>query len=95
MVAPLTPKVKRKSEALAEAPPTMVSRLEEDAGLKKWPKSRLYYVNGILETKVNDVSTAAKAPAPRTNPIEIFLFFSSEMADCRDLATYRGAAVQK
>ena len=31
MVAPLTPKSTRKAEALARAPPTIVSRREEDA----------------------------------------------------------------
>jgi hypothetical protein len=36
--------------------------------LKKWPKPWLSCANGILETKANDGSTAAKAPAPRTNP---------------------------
>ena len=35
MAAPLTPKPKRKAEALAKAPPTIASRLEEDAALKK------------------------------------------------------------
>jgi hypothetical protein len=34
MVAPLTPKLKRKGESLAKAPPTTASRLEEDAALK-------------------------------------------------------------
>ena len=61
MVAPLTPKPKRKDEVLAKAPLTIVSRLEEDAALKKWPKPRLCCANGILETKANDGSTAAKA----------------------------------
>jgi hypothetical protein len=41
MVTPLTPKPKRKAESPAKAPPTIVSRLEEDAVLKKWPKPRL------------------------------------------------------
>ena len=68
MVAPLTPKPKRKAEALANAPPTIASRLEEDAALKKWPKPRLCCTNDIPETKANDGSTAAKAPDPRTNP---------------------------
>jgi hypothetical protein len=68
MVPPLTPTSTRKAEALTRAPPTIVSRREEDAALKKWPKPRLCSANGILETKANDGSTAAKAPAPRTNP---------------------------
>jgi hypothetical protein len=68
MVAPLTPKPTRKTEALAKAPPTIASRREEDVALKKWPKPWLCCANGILETKANDGSTAAKAPAPRTNP---------------------------
>ena len=68
MVAPLTPKPTRKAEALAKAPPTIASRREEDVALKKWPKPWLCCANGILETKANDGSTAAKAPAPRTNP---------------------------
>jgi hypothetical protein len=60
MVAPLTPKPTRKAEALAKAPPTITSRREEDIELKKWPKSCLCCANGILETKANDGSTAAK-----------------------------------
>jgi hypothetical protein len=54
MVDPLTPKPKRKAEALAKASPTIASRLEEDAALKKWPKPRLCCANVILETKGND-----------------------------------------
>jgi hypothetical protein len=69
MVAPLTVKPKRKTETLAKAPPTIVSRLEEDDALKKWPKPRLGCANGILETKANDGRTAAKATAPRTTQI--------------------------
>jgi hypothetical protein len=38
MTAPPTPKPKRKAEDLAKAPPTIASRLKEDAALKKWPK---------------------------------------------------------
>jgi hypothetical protein len=38
MVAPLTPKSTRKSETLVKAPPTIVSRHEEDVVLKKWSK---------------------------------------------------------
>jgi hypothetical protein len=34
MVAPLTPKPTRKTEALARAPPTIASSREEDAALK-------------------------------------------------------------
>jgi hypothetical protein len=68
MVVPLTPKPKRKAEALAKVPPTIASRLEEDTALKKWSKPRLYCANGILETKTNDGSTAGQDPVPRTNP---------------------------
>ncbi len=68
IVSPLTPKPTRKTLALTKAPTTIVSRREEDVALKKWPKSWLSCANGILETKGNDGSTAAKAPAPRTNP---------------------------
>jgi hypothetical protein len=56
------------AEALAKAPPTIASRREEDVALKKWPKPWLCCAKGILETKANDGSTAAKAPAPRANP---------------------------
>ena len=51
MVAPLTPKSTRKAETLANAPPTIVSSLEEDAALKEVTLSRYRCVNGILETK--------------------------------------------
>jgi hypothetical protein len=68
MTTPTTPKPTRKAETLVRAPPTVVSRCEEDVALKKWPKPWLCCANGILETKANDGSTAAKAPAPRTNP---------------------------
>jgi len=68
MVVPLTPKTTRKSEALAKAPPTIASSLEEDAALKEVTLSRYRYANGILETKPKDGNTAAKAPAPCTNP---------------------------
>ena len=64
MVAPLTPKPTRKTESLVKVPSTMASRHEENVTLKKWPKSWLSYANGILESKANDGSTAAKAPAP-------------------------------
>ena len=40
MVDPLTPKPKRKAEALTRAPPTIASSREEDAALKKWPNPR-------------------------------------------------------
>jgi hypothetical protein len=68
MVDPLTPKPTRKAKTLAKATPTIASRREEDAALKKWPKPRLCSANGIPETKVNDGSTVAKDPVPRTNP---------------------------
>ena len=68
MAAPLTPKPTRKAEALARAPPTIASRREEDAALRKWPKPRYRCASCILETKAQVGSTAAKAPAPRTNP---------------------------
>ncbi len=68
MVSPLTPTPTRKAEVLDKAPPTIVSRREEDVVLKKWPKSWLWWANDILETKANDGSTVEKAPDPRTNP---------------------------
>ena len=68
MVAPLTPKPTRKAEALARAPPTIASRREEDAALKEVALPRYRFANCILETKTKVGSTAAKAPAPRTNP---------------------------
>jgi hypothetical protein len=40
MVAPLTPKPTRKVETLARAPPTIASRLEEDAGIKRTKRTR-------------------------------------------------------
>ena len=40
MVAPLTPKPKRKAEALTRAPPTIVWSREEDAAMRKRPKPR-------------------------------------------------------
>jgi hypothetical protein len=51
MVAQLTPKPTRKTEVLTKAPPTIVSRREEDVVLKNWPKPWLYCANNILETK--------------------------------------------
>ncbi len=68
MTTPLTPKPTRKAETLAKAPPTIVSRRKEDAGLKEVAKAWLCCANDIFETKTKDGSTAAKAPAPRTNP---------------------------
>jgi hypothetical protein len=68
MVAPLTPKPTRKAETLAKAPPTIASRREEDAPLKEVALTRYRCANDILETRTKDGSTAAKAPAPRTNP---------------------------
>jgi hypothetical protein len=59
MIAPQIPKSKRKVEALDKALPTIASRLEEDAALKKWPKPRLCCANGIL-TKENDGSTRSE-----------------------------------
>jgi ribosomal protein S20 len=68
MAAPLTPKPTRKVEALAKAPPTIASRRKEDVTLKEVAKPRLCCANDIFETKTKDGNTAAKAPAPRTNP---------------------------
>jgi hypothetical protein len=68
MTARPTPKPTRKAEALSRAPPTIASRREENAALKKWPKPRQCCANGILESKANDGSTSVKTPAPRTNP---------------------------
>ncbi len=39
IVAPLTPKPTRKTQALAKEPSTIVSRREEDVAVKKWPKA--------------------------------------------------------
>jgi hypothetical protein len=52
MVAPLTPKPTRKGKALVKAPPTIASRREEDAVLKKWAKPRLCCANGIPKKKL-------------------------------------------
>jgi hypothetical protein len=68
MVAPLTPNPTRKAETLVRVPPTIVASREEDAALKEVALPRYRHVNCILETKTNVGSTAAKAPAPRTNP---------------------------
>jgi hypothetical protein len=54
---PLTPKPTRKTEALAQAPPTIVSRHKEDVALKEVAKPRLCCVNGLFETKSKDGST--------------------------------------
>jgi hypothetical protein len=67
MTAPLTPKPTRKVEVLVKAPATITSRRKEDTAMKEVAKPRLC-ANGIFETKTKDGSTAAKAPAPRTNP---------------------------
>jgi hypothetical protein len=48
--------------------PTIVSRLEEDVTLRKWSFPRYCCASCILETKTKVGSTAAKAPALRTNP---------------------------
>jgi hypothetical protein len=68
MTAPPTPKPTRKAETLDKAPPTIASRREQDAPLKEVALTRYRRANGILETRTKDGSTAAKAPAPRTNP---------------------------
>ena len=68
MVAPLTPKPTRKTEALAKVPPTITSSHEEDAALKEVSFPSYRYANGILETKAKDENTGVKAPDPRTNP---------------------------
>jgi len=58
MVAPLTPKPTRKTEALTKAPPTIASIREKNAALKEVAKPRLCCANGISETKTKDGSTA-------------------------------------
>ena len=68
MVDPLTPKPTRKAEALARAPPTIVSSREEDAAMKEVALTRYRCANCILETKTKVGNTAAKTPVPRTNP---------------------------
>jgi hypothetical protein len=68
MVDPLTPKPTRKTEVLVKVTPTIASRREEDSALKEVVLQRYRCANGILETRTKDGSTAAKAPAPRTNP---------------------------
>jgi hypothetical protein len=68
MVAPLTPKTTRKAEALSWTSPTIAFCREEDAALRKWTCPRYCCASCILETKTKVGSTAAKAPALRTNP---------------------------
>ena len=83
MVVPLTPKPTRKAEALVRAPPTIASRREEDAPLKEvaiLPRYRC--ANGILETKVKDGNTTAKAPATRANPL-FFVYYESIKRDLK------------
>jgi hypothetical protein len=48
MVSPLTPNPTRKAESLTKAPPTIVSRREEDVALKKWPKPWLCCDTGLV-----------------------------------------------
>jgi hypothetical protein len=64
MIVPLTPKPTRKTETLTKVSQTIVSRREEDVALKKWSTPWLCCVNGILETKTNDGSTAPPTPKP-------------------------------
>jgi hypothetical protein len=68
MVAPLTPKLTRKTEALVRTSPTIVLCHEEDTTLRKRPLTRYCCARCILETKTKVGSTAAKAPAPHTHP---------------------------
>jgi type II secretory pathway component PulJ len=68
MVAPLTPNLTRKAEALTKAPPTITSRREEDTALKEVALVRYRRANDILETRTKDGSTSTKTPVPRTNP---------------------------
>ncbi len=49
MVAPLTPKPTRKTEALAKAPPAIASSREEDAALKEVALPRYRCANGTLK----------------------------------------------
>jgi hypothetical protein len=72
MVAPLTPKPTRKVEALAKAPPTIVSRREEDVALKKWPKPWLCCANGILN------GTLSCSCVPRKFFFSLFDFFKTK-----------------
>jgi hypothetical protein len=51
MVAPLTPKPTRKTEALARAPPTVASSREEDDTMKEVALPRYRCAHCILETK--------------------------------------------
>ena len=68
MVAPPTPRPKRKAKALTMTPPSIDWGDEEDAALRKWRNPRYRCASCILETKTKAGSTAGKAPAPRTNP---------------------------
>jgi hypothetical protein len=49
-VVPLVLKTTRKAEALARVPPTIASRREEDAALRKWPLPR-YCCASLRERK--------------------------------------------
>ena len=51
MVAPLTPKSKRKTEVLTREPPTILWSREEDAALKEVALPRYRCASCILETK--------------------------------------------
>ena len=68
MVAPLTPKSKRKAKAFTRAPSTIASSREEDAAMKEVTLPRYRCASCIPETKTKTGSTVVKAPAPRTNP---------------------------
>ncbi len=63
--APPTPKPTHKDEP---PPPTIDSRREEDAALRKWPWPRYCCSSCILETKTKVGSTVGKTPAPHTYP---------------------------
>ncbi len=68
MVVPLTLKSTHKTQALVREPPTIVSRREEDAVLRKWTLPRYCWARFILETKTKVGSTTVKTPVPRTHP---------------------------
>ncbi len=55
MVVLLTPKPKRKAEALTRASPTIVWSREEDTVMRKWPKPRYRCASCNLETKTKVV----------------------------------------
>jgi hypothetical protein len=63
MATPPTPKPTFKAEALVREPPTIVSRREEDAALRKWSLSRYCCASCILETK-----TKSEAPQRKPRP---------------------------